>query len=49
MKRVSIVTKFKRPIYQTFKDTHSEKAQSNNTPALTKSTNMGISVVSTSN
>ena len=28
-----------------FKDTHSEKAQSNKTPALAKSTNMGIWVV----
>ena len=33
----------------TFKDTHSEKAPSNKTPALTKSTNMGIWVVVTSN
>ena len=33
-----------------FKDTHSEKAPSNKTSALTKSTNMGITwVVGTSN
>ena len=32
-----------------FKDTHREKAQSNKTPALTKSTSMGIWVVGTSN
>ena len=31
------------------KDTHKEKAQSNKTPALTKSTNMDIWVVATSN
>ena len=31
------------------KDTHSEKAPSNETPAFTKSTNMGIWVVGTSN
>ena len=31
------------------KDTHREKAPSNKTPALTKSTNMGIWVVGTSN
>ena len=31
------------------KDTHREKAPSNETPALTKSTNMGICVVRTSN
>ena len=30
-------------------DTHREKAPSNKTPALTKSTNMGIWVVGTSN
>ena len=32
-----------------FKDTHKEKAPSNKTPALTKSANMGIWVVGTSN
>ena len=32
-----------------FKDTHKEKAQSNETPAFTKSTNMGIWVVGTTN
>ena len=32
-----------------FKDTHKEKAPSNKTPALTKSTNMGIWVVGTTN
>ena len=32
-----------------FKDTHGEEAPSNKTPALTKSTNMGIWVVGTSN
>ena len=32
-----------------FKDTHREKVPSNKTPALTKSTNMGIWVVGTSN
>ena len=32
-----------------FKDTHRGKAPSNKTPALTKSRNMGISVVGTSN
>ena len=31
------------------KDTHREKAPSNGTPALTKSTNMGIWVVGTTN
>ena len=31
------------------KDTHKEKAPSNKTPALTKSTNMGIWFVGTSN
>ena len=31
------------------KDTHREKASSNKTPALTKSTNMDIGVVGTSN
>ena len=31
------------------KDTHREKALSNKTPALTKSTNMGIWVVGTTN
>ena len=31
------------------KDTHKEKAPSNKTPALTKSANMGIWVVGTSN
>ena len=31
------------------KDTHWEKAPSNETPALTKSTNMGIWVVGTTN
>ena len=31
------------------KDTHREKAPSNKTPALTKSTNMGIWVVGTTN
>ena len=31
------------------KDTHWEKALSNETPALTKSTNMGIWVVGTTN
>ena len=30
-----------------FKDTHKEKAPSNETPGLTKSTNMGIWVVGT--
>ena len=34
---------------QIIKDTHSEKAPSNKTLALTKSTNMGICVVDTSN
>ena len=34
---------------QDFKDTHREKAPSNKTPALTKSTNMGIWVVGTTN
>ena len=32
-----------------FKDTHKEKAPPNETPALTKSTNMGIWVVGTTN
>ena len=32
-----------------FKDNHREKAPSNETPALTKSTNMGIWVVGTTN
>ena len=32
-----------------FKDTHRENAPSNKTPLLTKSTNMGIWVVGTSN
>ena len=32
-----------------FKDTHKEKAPSNKTPALTKSTNMGIWVVGITN
>ena len=32
-----------------FKDTHSEKAPSNKTSALTKSTNMGIWIVGASN
>ena len=32
-----------------WKDTYREKAPSNKTPALTKSTNMGIWVVGTSN
>ena len=32
-----------------FKDTHREKAPSNKTPALTKSTDMGIWVVGTTN
>ena len=32
-----------------FKDTHREKAPSKKTPALTKSTNMGICVVGTTN
>ena len=31
------------------KDTHREKAPSNKTPALTKSMNMGIWVIGTSN
>ena len=31
------------------KDTHREKGPSNKTPALTKSTNMGIWVVGTTN
>ena len=31
------------------KDTHREKAPSNKSPAFTKSTNMGISVVGTTN
>ena len=31
------------------KDTHREKARSNKTPALTKSTNMGIWVFRTTN
>ena len=36
--------------YKAFtKDTHRKKAPSNKTPALTKSTNMGILVVGTSN
>ena len=30
--------------YKIIKDTHSEKARSNKTPAFTKSTNMGILV-----
>ena len=34
---------------QVFKDTHREKAPSNKTPALAKSTNMGIWVVAISN
>ena len=32
-----------------FKDTHREKALLNETPALTKSTNMGIQAVDTTN
>ena len=32
-----------------FRDTHMEKAPSNETPSLTKSTNIGIWVVSTTN
>ena len=35
--------------YQRIKDTHREEAPSNKTPALTKSANMGICVVGTSN
>ena len=38
-----------RNLLKTVKDTHREKAPSNKTPALTKSTNMGIWVVGTSN
>ena len=34
---------------RSFKDTHREKALSNESPALTKKSNMGISVVGTSN
>ena len=34
-------------LLQNVKDTHREKALSNKTPALTKSTNMGIWVVDT--
>ena len=46
-----IVGKLLHYIYSSslFKDTHREKAASNKTPALTKSTNMGIWVVGTSN
>ena len=36
-------------ILSSFKDTHREKAPSNKTPALTKSTNMAIWVVDISN
>ena len=36
-------------IFLETKDTHREKVPSNKTPALTKSTNMGIWVVGTSN
>ena len=32
-----------------FKDTYREKAPSNKTPVLTKSTNMGVWVIGTSN
>ena len=35
--------------WQHFKDTHREKALSNKTPALRKSTNMGVWAVGTSN
>ena len=35
--------------HERVKDTHREKAPSNKTPALTKSTNMGIWVVGTTN
>ena len=35
--------------HELIKDTHREKASSNKTPALTKSRNMGIWVVGTSN
>ena len=40
-----------RPIklFYVIKDTHREKVPSNKSPALTKSTNMGICVVGTSN
>ena len=40
-----LTSKIKTP----FKDTHREKAPSNKTPALTKSTNTSIWIVGTSN
>ena len=43
----NILTLIKVWVYQQFKDTHREKAPSNETPVLTKSTSMGICVVST--
>ena len=36
-------------MFSVFKDIHREKAPSNETPALTKSTNMGIWVADTTN
>ena len=36
-------------IFRTIKDTHREKAASNKTPALRKSTNMGVGAVFTLN
>ena len=40
---------WRNPIHPTIKDTHREKAPSNKTPALSKSMNMDIWVVGTSN
>ena len=44
-----VTQKFASPQTLFLKDTHREKAVSNKTPALTKSTNMGIWVVGTLN
>ena len=51
---ISTCLQMKKPLlrrmnyYELFKDTHREKAPSSKTPALTKSTNMGIWGVGTS-
>ena len=38
-----------KKVIRHIKDTHREKAPSNKTPMLTKSTNMGIWIIGTSN
>ena len=44
-----MMKRFCEIVIRGFKDTHREKAPSNKTPALTKSTNMGIWLVGTPN